>query len=294
MNDHSFSHEKISPTAKLVAYWRQFSDIPYAQDVASLFRVRETCEILFKEMSYDESYNQVLTAVLELRYKCIRHYLEEYSFKQVLEFASGIALRGLAMSQDPSLTYVETDLAGLSEEKNKLIGIIKKKYSIKDNDNLFFHFANILNHQEIEPVLEHFNKSSPLAIVHEGLFQYLSKPEKAKAAKNIHAILKKFGGRWISPDLDTKEKMHAHVFDPKRYQTFLQVIEKNTGCNFENNAFDNDDDIYNFFHELGFHVEWVPQMQDGIELFSLRSKVLKPELEKSLASLRLWVLTLRS
>jgi hypothetical protein len=34
-------HSKISPTAKVVAYWRQFSDIPFAQEVAQLVHAEE-------------------------------------------------------------------------------------------------------------------------------------------------------------------------------------------------------------------------------------------------------------
>lgn len=292
MNTTQINHEKISPTAKLVAFWRQFSDIPYAKDVATLIDVQTTWETLFNDIESDKN-NTLLSTVLELRYKSIHYYLKKNDFKQVLEFASGISLRGLAMTRDPSLTYVETDLPGISREKDQLLDIIKNKYSIKNNHNLFFHTTNVFHYNEITPILEHFSDKYPLAIVHEGLFQYLTRDEKARAAKNIRTVLEKFDGQWISPDMDTKEKMHAHVFDKVRFQKFIDAIEKNTGCNFVENAFNDDDDIYNFFDELGFTIRWIPQFQEGIELSSLNNSSFSPDSLDSLKSLRLWIMTLK-
>ena len=209
-------HSKISPTAKLVAYWRQFSDVPYAKDVATLFGTERVYQDMFHNANDKLLKNNIMIPLLELRYKCLFYTLLDMGIKNVLEFASGIALRGLAMTENPDLTYVETDLPGLTEEKTKLLDTIMSRHGLKTRGNLFFHVANILNYEEIEPALKHFQGNTPIAIVHEGLLQYLTHPEKRAAAINIHKILKQFGGVWLTPDLDIKSRFHDIVFDKER------------------------------------------------------------------------------
>ena len=213
-----FQHDRISPTAKLVAYWRQFSDIPFSKDVAELFQVENVYQSMLKDANLNLPENDTLVPLLEIRYKSIQHALINSNIKQVLEFASGISLRGLAMTKDPDLIYVETDLPGLNDEKVKLVNTVMERHEINKRSNLFFHSANILNYSDIEPALSHFDVKKPVAIVHEGLFQYLTREEKAIAAKNIYKILKAFGGRWITPDLDTKSAIHRQAFDRKQFQ----------------------------------------------------------------------------
>lgn len=293
MKPSALQHDNISPTAKLVAYWRQFSDIPFSKDVASLFNA----EGVYREMLNGESVhlqqNDVVVPFLEIRYKSIRHLIENRKIKQVLEFASGISLRGLAMTDDPDLTYVETDLPKLTQEKVKLVQTIMDRHDIRNRQKLFFHNTNILNYNDIEPALKHFDRKKPLAIVHEGLFQYLTRAEKAIAAKNIHHVLTKFGGIWLTPDLDTKSQLNHYAFDRAQFQKFVDIIEQTTGRHLEHNAFEDDTDIFAFFHDLGFNVEFKPQMNKEISLSSLSTKPISPDLLRSLQSLRLWVLTVK-
>ena len=44
----SFSFEKVSLTAQLAAYMRQFSDIPFAGDVAELLHSRDVFDALLQ------------------------------------------------------------------------------------------------------------------------------------------------------------------------------------------------------------------------------------------------------
>ena len=288
------AHQRISPTAKLVAYWRQFTDIPFAEDVANLFDVVHIYTDLLKGPEDRYFKHEIMAPILEVRYKSIQNALEKRNMKQVLEFASGISLRGLAMTRDPALIYVETDLPGLNEEKLKLINIIKNRHNIGHRPNLFFYPVNILNFDEIEPSLQNLDRKRPLAIVHEGLFQYLTRQEKTVAAKNIHKILEIFGGIWITPDLDTEKSLHARLFEPKQLEQFVAAIKQHTGRNFHENTFKDDEDVYGFFNELGFETAHAPQFGDDIVLSSLKGQPMPEDMHEALASLRLWTLTIKN
>ena len=295
MHPAASTHENISPTAKLVAYWRQFTDIPYSQDIASYFHVEETMQEMFADQlaAYKFGVDTVFAPYIEIRYKSIQYAILKREIKQVLEFASGISLRGLAMTCDPELVYVETDLPGITEEKCQVVQKIMTKHNIPDRDNLFFYPVNILQFSEIEPVLRHFDAQQPIAIVNEGLLQYLSLEEKKVAAQHIHRILSQFGGIWITPDLDTQVDMQATAFQQEetQYQSCMDAITKTTGCNLLQNAFENDAAVLRFFTEMGFTVQIQSQFDDDLVLSSLKGKSISQTATDSIHNLRLWVMT---
>jgi O-methyltransferase involved in polyketide biosynthesis len=110
----------------------------------------------------------------EARYKSVVSAIKREGITQVLELASGLSLRGLAMTEDPEYTYVETDLPGITEEKQQILSIIKSNQALRERQNLFFHAVNILEFPQISSAIRHFEPSRPVAVIHEGLFQYLS------------------------------------------------------------------------------------------------------------------------
>ena len=293
MDMQTSTHDKISPTAKLVAYWRQFTDIPYSKDIASLFKTEAVMADMFKDQAHllIPGEREYFVPYVEVRYKSIQNVILKKGLKQVLEFASGVSLRGLAMTQDPSLTYIETDLPGITEEKSQLVATIMRNHGITSRNNLFFCSVNILNYAEIEPVLAKLDPKKPLAIVNEGLFHYLSMEEKEIAAQNIYKILSQFGGSWITPDFDTRSEMKAYHDPEKKYEHFMDVITQATGRDLLNYSFDAEADIYAFFSKIGFKVEIQSQMDPDVILSSTKDKLLSAEDLAKLNSLRLWVMT---
>ncbi len=283
--------EKISPTAKMVAYWRQFSDIPFSKDVAALFDVKNVVEQYITEEQLDEQTQMAATAHLELRYKCLLDAIKKSAVKQVLEFASGISLRGLNMTSDAGVTYIETDLPELNNEKLKIISALMKKCGIAARSNLFMETANILSWNDIESTLKHFDTNKPVVILHEGLFQYLTKDEKAVAAKNIHRVLKKYGGLWMTPDLDTRSSLSETGYGFRDIKKLLHAFEQATDRDFAKNAFETEEEILDFFGSVGFTVTARPQMNDDIHLSSLATNEAPAQLKNNLSSLRLWTMT---
>ena len=287
MTQEDLAHDRISPTAKLVAYWRQYSDLPFSGDIAKVFKVEEVMNSMFKGAM---PFNELLVAMVEIRYKSIQNFILKSGIKQVLEFASGVSLRGLAMTEDPTITYVETDLEALTHEKLKLLRKIMEKNSIPERKNLFFHSVNILKEEEIELTLQHFDPDLPLLIVHEGLFQYLSIEEKAIASRNIHSILSRFKGLWITPDFETKETSWDHFFTKEIFQPFIDAITRATGRNVHANNFADDAELIRFFNTLGFDVEWTSQLTKDFQVSAYKNKSMSQEVLKILSSLRLWIM----
>lgn len=134
---------------------RQFSDIPFAGDVAELLHSREVFEALLRghDLRPDDDISGAgadwYAPIFEVRYKSVTAAIQRSGRRQVLELASGLALRGLAMSQDGDLTYIESDLAAISAEKEQLIAILHARYGLPDHHNLHFPAVKALEISQI-------------------------------------------------------------------------------------------------------------------------------------------------
>lgn len=195
----------ISPTAKLTAYMRAETNIAYSKEIARICDAQRVSEDLFG-LSGDE--REWHPSLFELRYKslsaCLEKEMKERGISQVLELGAGVLPRGMVMSKNPEITYVETDLREIIEEKRNVIKEID--LDILARDNYFVKELNVVNRDEFTAVKKVFTERK-IAVINEGLLTYLSPDEKRMAVRNIHALLNEFGGVWITPDLSNSERM---------------------------------------------------------------------------------------
>ncbi len=283
-------HSRISQTAKLVAWWRTYSDIPYAKEVSDLSNAYQAVKDMLAPMGVDPSETTWGAPILEIRYKSLMREIAISRCKQVLELASGIALRGLAMTKDPACIYVETDLPGITREKLKIVEAITGCEANKFRPNLHFSEANVLNMDELDSATSRFDPAKPVAIVHEGLLQYFSRAEKIQATRNIKAILKRFGGVWITPDFDFRATMAEwSKIGSGAAGKMLEAIAQATGRAMLSEAFENERELIAFLKSEGLAGERVPQWDPGMNVSSEKASGINPDIMKALIqSLQLW------
>lgn len=101
---------RISVTAKVSAYYRKFSDIAFAAEVATLIGADEAFADIVREHALEPDKLTFYAPMFEARYKSITQLIGECGATQVLELASGYSLPGLDLTRTGSLHYVETDL----------------------------------------------------------------------------------------------------------------------------------------------------------------------------------------
>lgn len=260
-------HHKISSTAKMVAFWRQLSDIPYSADVAELMHAGETMDALTRTegLSLDEL--KFLAPFAEARFKCLVSALRREKVTQVLELASGLSLRGLIMTREPGLTYVETDLPGILEEKRRIVETLREKYHLPPQPGLHFHAVNALHLDELEAAASVFTPGVPVAIIHEGLLMYLTHDEKRAVARNIHRLLSRFGGVWLTPDLTARDG--SRLSDTEAGRKLVHVLTGVTQRDLMETAFDTTEEIQKFFGELGFTTSQSSMVDGSFEVTSL-------------------------
>lgn len=190
---------EISPTAKLTADLRRHSDIPFAGAIAELTDAASfargmpggglPCDV-----------RRWMAPLVEARYKCLTHAIEQAGVSQVFECASGFAFRGVAMVERTSLLYVDTDLPGIHQQRQAIRSLLERNEGIATSDRCLFAAVDMLSRDDVDRAAALLRPGEPVAIVHEGIIPYLSADEKHVAASHVTRLLRRFGGVWLTPD----------------------------------------------------------------------------------------------
>ena len=278
MNDQ---HERISPSARHVAYLRAQTAIPYCAEIARMCDAEATFTSL---TNGDLSQREARCAYLELRFLSLNACISRIGSTQVLELAGGVAPRGLILTEDPSMLVIETDLADMIAEKQS---IVTSLIPFAARSNYRLHAANALHNDELWDAADRFGRE-PLTIVHEGLLMYFDAVERAQLAANVRSLLEFYGGAWITPDVGTRG--HWEHFYGSSGGGPLSAISTATGCDIMENAFAGWDDAQAFFSDEGFTCDRLKQVDLVPEM---RKRVSTPEALERVESESIWVMRLR-
>ena len=261
MKDYSI----ISPTAYSVARSRALSDIPLSKEIADW-----AMEHVVIRKDNPEAFLPRRVLNVEARYKLIDKVIASHNPTQILELASGLLPRGYLLATK-GVTFVETDLPEMIEVKKRMLN----ELSLKLPPTLFLEKANALNLKELESACKHFSSKEPLIITNEGLLRYLNFEEKTIVAQNIHSLLEKYGGVWITSDITLAKR-----FTPER----LDKIKNNIGMDITPNLFRDLKHAKKFFSDLGFTLKLHPFKEIYPELVSHKGKEIpKKELKYAMA-----------
>jgi O-methyltransferase involved in polyketide biosynthesis len=245
------TYEKISPTAKFVAYLRTFTDIPFAREIADESGAERTYQDLAGESK--ESLIR-LSPYWEARYKATDRIITQRGITQILEVAAGLSPRGLAMTENPDLVYVVTDLPQILDQEKAIAQAILSRLN-SSRPNLHFETANALDLESLLKASAIFGSDRPVAIVTEGLLPYLNGEEKTVLASNIHEVLSRYSGVWVASDVHTRQYWEATLLlDAKRRERHNRIASS-TGSDLEKNLFADEHDLRTYFDKAGFRIE---------------------------------------
>jgi O-methyltransferase involved in polyketide biosynthesis len=270
------SYEKISPTAWGVAWCRTFTDIPFSKEIFEQLKKRH------KASGMDSSTVALpasLIPMFEGRYKLVNRLLAQTNIKNVIELAAGFSQRGLELTKDLEVAYVELDLPQIIQEKKEIIEAILKN-STRPNLNLIA--GNALSKEDLKNAMDVFKPGEKIAIINEGLLRYLTHEEKAVVASNVFSILKERGGVWITPDIPIKSAFERISSMSDEMGKRSRDVEKMTGINKETNYFKDENVARNFFEDKGFIVEKHPFLEVFDELSSPKNLSLPAESVRAL------------
>lgn len=282
---------KISPTARGSAYALSFCDIPYAEEIVEEAKVEEFLGALAGRFGLANSPKSFIIKKIiakfaplnEGRFRSASEILKRRGIKNILEIAAGLSPRGLAITADSTVNYVETDLPEMLAEKERLVKSILAKQNIT-RPNLKFFAANALDFDALAKASEHL--APPIAIINEGLLTYLTMEEKIVVAQNIHRLLKQKKGVWISPDFQPLEKRTGIK------AAILKKVIDLTGRDTAKNSFQNEKELSDFLRETNFKMEAIPQLELMGELACAKRFNISPEdIQESLGHRKIYILS---
>ncbi len=283
---------RISVTAKVSAYYRKFSDIAFAAEVATLLGADDAFAEIVRTHGLEHDKLTFYAPMFEARYKSITQLIRKSGASQVLELASGYSLRGLDLTTDSSLRYIETDLREVVATKLELIEEIRRRHDIVPSPSHVVTVADALDLEQVRTAAASFDRDRPLMVLCEGLVGYLTRAETERLADNVHGLLDEFdGGWWIVPDF----AFHAETRDlPPERVRLREAITGVTQRQLDASAFEDGSDLAAFLSRAGFDVQVCSQVDETPSFSTIAALDLSPALiDRMRPGLRVWMMTPR-
>jgi O-methyltransferase involved in polyketide biosynthesis len=243
MEDYDF--RRVSVTALIPAFARgENTQIPWAKEMLAVLRDRGAS---LSDSPWPDPGLRGYAPFFEVRFRAVSRLLEEKGATQVLELAAGFSPRGLDLAQR-GVVYVEADLAESTARKREIVTAILGSVP----KNLHLSAASVVDRAQLLACCSPFSSGRPVAVTTEGLLRYLTFEEKTVLAANVHEILRRYGGWWITPDI------HLKTWALRRSPVHRQNEQERLGRNLDSNYFEDVDHARRFFEACGFVVDSRP------------------------------------
>lgn len=233
----------ISPSATGLLLAKGLTQIPFA---------REAAELIWGKLGYEQMAQKAATPLFlkrlvhfENRYWTVDELLLQTGIKNIFEIGAGFSFRGLAMTADPSLFYIDSDLPHIIQTKKRMIEELKAANNLV-RDNLAVNELNALDATAFLQQLA-LLPEGPVVILNEGLLMYLNELEKRKLCLIVNNALMERGGCWITGDIYIKKANNDELQNDVTSR-FLAAHHV------EENKFDSFEAAEAFFNECGFTV----------------------------------------
>jgi hypothetical protein len=267
-NETAASHDfsAISPSAYSLLMMKGHTNIPFAREAAALLENTNKGQDMFTADFGMGSANYWITLMhFESRYWSIDQLLDDQPFTNILELSSGFSFRGLALSRHRPVYYIDTDLDGVIDGKQRFVDAFTARdptahdratratEADSNAENPPGHYElqplNVLDPAAFRKIIARF-PPGPIAIVNEGLLVYLDNAEKEGLSQNIREALLTRGGCWITADIYLQRQAGDPL--PVQSASSRQWHEKHK---IEEKKFNNFEEARSFFYRMGFTVD---------------------------------------
>jgi len=300
-NSRDFS--TISPSAYALLLMKGLTPIPYARQAADLLLASRPnlADPIAAEHRPPLFWARLLH--FENRYWNIDQLMQSLDIPNILELSSGFSFRGLALSRQKPVYYIDTDLPELIATKQQFVDALTREPQSPPDastpspdptatppENLNGdpsaatpgHYEllplNVLDVPAFHAIAARF-PPGPLLILNEGLLVYLDQAEKEALCHTIRSILQRRGGHWITGDIYIQKELDPTLID--RQDSFHQFLQQH---NIEEKKFPDFESAAEFFTRMGFIVDREATM-DTSRLTALPRLIasMPPETQKKLS-----------
>ena len=134
------------------------------------------------------------SVIIEMRFETTENYFKRSGFQQLMDLPCGYTSRGLRLAGN-GFKYYGCDLPVVIDE------LMPAVTNFISNDELkLIHYSSVdaTNYDSLRSALK--DAEGEILITTEGLLMYFTQSELEEVFRNIHRLLKEFGGRWITLD----------------------------------------------------------------------------------------------
>lgn len=274
MTNEAYDFRRVSVTALLVAVARgEYTEIPWAKQMLAVLRDRGAN---LSGSPWSEHNTRDFAPFIDARFRAVSRLIQEKGATQVLELAAGLSPRGIDFAER-GIVYVEADLEECTVMKREIVTAILGSVPA----GLHLCPANVVDRAQLLACCSPFDVGRPVAVTTEGLLRYLTFEEKTHLAANVHEILRRYGGWWITPDIHLRQWVAAR--QPAAYR---ETETAALGRDLNPNYFDDLDHAHAFFEGCGFAVDSRPLLE-GLQALPHHNQ----ELDNELNERRVFVLT---
>lgn len=235
----------ISPSARGLLLMKSLTNIPFIRQAAVSMFGPATTNAAKARLAEPTFLPRLIH--FEQRYWSIDEVLGHYPVNNILEISSGFSFRGLSMaSQNPNLTYIDTDLPEVIGNKLAIVDDIITENKIETTGNLYIQPLNTLDEAAFNKLIDQF-PPGPVAILNEGLLVYLEPEEKARLCQIVKSILKRRGGCWITGDVYIRKQ-----FAPEKPDAFSDFLKSH---DVERKKFESFEEAEAFFNQQGLRID---------------------------------------
>jgi O-methyltransferase involved in polyketide biosynthesis len=245
LNQPSRNYDSISPSAKALLLLKSHTNIPFARQAATLSMLPEHYE---PDFTRREPGFWTRVVHFEVRYSSIDELLSDSRSKNIIELSSGFSFRGLALTRDRELNYVDTDLPHLIDTKKQYVEALSKDLPAP-RGHLETRPLNALDEAGFMDIVDTLPEGE-VTIVNEGLLMYLGMEEKETLCRIIRKVLQRRGGSWITADIYLKGR--RRIAELEQGDTLKEFLEKH---HVEDNMFESFDDATALFNRMGLTVD---------------------------------------
>ncbi len=235
----------VSHTAMVTLDFLSRTDLPYVQDFAAIFGIEQLHQMMMHRSDFAARFFDYPPRI-ESRLKGTDRMIRSEGNPNILDLACGFTPRCLYMAQE-GYRYAGVDLPFVIEKVQPAVeAFIKSRAELHEyQSKIQYSVADVTDFRALEQATAHLNGS--ITVTCEGLLGYLPAYEQKEVAKNIHALLRKHGGIWITSDFD--EKYSDSVGDMSNF-IFQDVTQKQI----DTAAVNGMEQACRMFESVGFHV----------------------------------------
>jgi O-methyltransferase involved in polyketide biosynthesis len=137
------------------------------------------------------------------RHRILDELVLESACKNVLELAAGLSRRGITMSEDASVSYVEVDLPHVVDAKREILEKTERGRAALARENFAIEKADVAS---IDLDAFFAGSNERLFVIAEGLLMYLDAAAQNKLFREISHRLEKNGGCFAFDLVPTSEQ----------------------------------------------------------------------------------------